>query len=537
MSEGRRSVSFRPALLAVSVTAVAVVASCVSAAPTTSPSDASASPSAVASASAAAPAVPSSSAPALSPAPDPSQTPRQSPSPTGGPVTTGGRWTASGDLVVPRVSTHAFALPDGRVLAVGNDSVGAWVRSDSNATDLGDVQSSHWAAGAKTGKPRAQSAAARLADGRVLVTGGISQTNAQDCWGSASFSSTVIYDPRTGAWTASGLLNQARTAPSAATLADGRVLVAGGFFFVPPPPGWGAAPAVFAAYRPGDCDREPVTLADVPGPPIGGALATAEIYDAAGGRWTTTGPMRYARFGPAMVTLKDGSVLVVGSLGGNDGGVALDTRAFETAELYDPATGRFTLTGSLPRPDVTALKALGVEFAIDPASGVGDGSVTSVGTLVALDDGGALLVGATRSWKHTAELSRSFRYDAKSDRWTEIGRPYAKVRTDAGWAITPTVSRGGAYAAKLADGRVLIAGGDGTGVEGGGVVTASAEIYDPGSNAWTNVSSLPSPRAGGTALRLADGSVLLVGGYAASEDQWGSCDQPVGLAATIRFVP
>ena len=45
-----------------------------------------------------------------------------------------------------------------------------------------------------------------------------------------AYSSTKLYDPQTGTWSATSLLNVARYAPAAALLLDGTVLVAGGTY-------------------------------------------------------------------------------------------------------------------------------------------------------------------------------------------------------------------------------------------------------------------------------------------------------------------
>jgi hypothetical protein len=62
----------------------------------------------------------------------------------------------------------------------------------------------------------------------------------------------------------------------------------------------------------------------------------------------------------------------------------------------------------------------------------------------------------------------------------------------------------------LADGRVLLAGGlTGPALDHS---TATADLFDPATGKITPAAALGEPRSGGCAVRLMDGSILVVGG-------------------------
>ena len=73
-------------------------------------------------------------------------------------------------------------------------------------------------------------------------------------------------------------------------------------------------------------------------------LDAAEIYDPATGTWTVIAKMNGQRDEITATLLQDGTVLVAGP-----------SASFpaSSAELYDPATGIWTVTGDMARPVAT----------------------------------------------------------------------------------------------------------------------------------------------------------------------------------------
>jgi serine protease inhibitor len=398
-----------------------------------------------------------SPSPSPTPIPSASASPSSSPAPT--PVADGSTWVPAGTLLAGRASTHAVALDDGRVLVVGSDNIctpgGAW--DESAAAEVFDPATGSWSATESLNAPRDGFVAVALPDGRVLITGGM--TSGDPAVGPfGAYTSTKLYDPRTGAWSATGLMEVARYAPVAALLHDGRVLVAGGTYI-------------------DDAKQK--------------NLASAEIYDPETGEWTMTGDLTAPRSGAQVATLADGRVLVVGGMTPSYG----DAPTIET-EIYDPASGTWSGAGSL----AYAREGFG---------------------LVALSDGGALVVGGTDVRGTSTTVVERFNGRGA---WFQVAAMTVAVANP-----TPVL---------LGDGRVLVAGGlTGPDFTVGSVAIAEAEIYDPATNTWTVTTPLPEPRERAVAVTLADGSILLVGGDRGyvGEPSTPWCPEPI--RAAVCYIP
>ncbi len=452
----------------------------------------------------------------------PTPTPIPSGSASGTSPAPGGPWVAAGSLVSPLWSVGvAVPLRDGGALVLGHEGTVAERWDPATAT---------WRQVAALSAARRDFAAVALRDGRILVTGGL-DTHDPDRW--QAYSSTYVYDPATpgGTWTKVGLLGTARVAPATAVLPDGRVLVAGGAYKDGPPydstGSSGVTLARTTSTRPGEGASGGVRFDDIAPPSTGVALATAELFDPSTGRWSPTGSMRFARAGAAAATLADGRILVVGpsSSGDGSGDARMDPRVYNTAEVYDPATGRFSPVGSLPPIDRAAISSAGVDV---PTS---DPSWTQIGTLVPLPGGGALLVGHSDEWKHEGSVTRSFRFDVPSGRWRQVGPASAGVNNwKAGtWRQTPEVDLAGAFAAALPGGHVLVAGGTTYNGTASWEKSRVARLYDPATDTWLSLPPMPTGRQGGMTIALADGSVLLIGGNETSTDS--------DAATAVRFAP
>jgi len=197
-------------------------------------------------------------------------------------------WTPTRSMLNERCVFSLTLLPNGKVLAAG----GFGTNGPVNTAELYNPATGTWTPTGSLNGPRAFHTASLLPNGKVLVTGGqglsVGTTD-------PTLASAEIYDPATGAWTATGRMAQPRESHTATVLANGKVLVAGGTSFVA---------SVFPT--------------------------SVEIFDPVAGKWSPTFPLVSGRRDQVAALLPNGKVLMAGGFNSTDAG--------PSAELFDPAS-------------------------------------------------------------------------------------------------------------------------------------------------------------------------------------------------------
>jgi N-acetylneuraminic acid mutarotase len=290
---------------------------------------------------------------------------------------------------------------------------------------------------------------------------------------------TALAQPMFSQWTPTQSMSQARFEGFAARLPNGGVLVGGGASTIASP------------------------------------LSETEIYNPSSGTWLGGPDMGTPRVGPSAVTLKSGSVLVVGGQSTVTAAGALDT-----GQIYNPSTnawgavsntmssaraanpaavllqnGEVLVAGGLD----TSNKAVATADLYNPATNsftpVASMHVKrSVPTATLLPNGNVLVAGGSDSVPiATAEV-----YNPTANTWTLVSNTMSAPRYAAGAVLLPT-------------GKVLVAGGVTT-LAPGQLTTATTDLYEPSTNAFTPGPAMPDSRALFGIASLPDGMVLVAGG-------------------------
>ncbi|MDX1624194.1 MAG: kelch repeat-containing protein [Gemmatimonadota bacterium] len=315
------------------------------------------------------------------------------------------------EMATARATHTATLLPSGEVLITGGCRQGC--ETWSAATEIYDPETNTFREGPEMSDVRAAHAATLLKGGRVLVSGGWSYEEPGS--ETATVASAEIYDPEANAFVETGSMEAARSAHRMVTLSDGRVLAIGHRTVeaYDPEKGTFETAGELTTERSSHAtvllpdDRVLVTGGESEG---GGVQASAEIFDPATGTSTPTGSMAVPRYKHGAATLADGRVLVVG---GSGRGPSAWTDQHTSAEVWDPATGRFESVADMAEtrfkirdavvalPDGSAAIAGGGERVeiYDPESesfrsAAGEvGSPRMFATATLLDSGDVLLVG------------------------------------------------------------------------------------------------------------------------------------------------
>jgi len=180
-------------------------------------------------------------------------------------------FSATAKMSASRFGHTATLLADGRVLIAGGVGVRSNVTTYLATAELYDPATNTFVATGNLAKARAYHTASLLADGTVLIAGGLAGTTSTDDY----LPNAELYDPRSGRFTSAARLNVVRIHHAAMPFANGRVLLLGG-----------------------------VT--------IGGRTASAELYDPADATFVTTGSLSAERTSFAATALANGQILVTG---------------------------------------------------------------------------------------------------------------------------------------------------------------------------------------------------------------------------------
>lgn len=385
------------------------------------------------------------------------------------------RFAGVGDsarMAVNRFFHTATKLKDGKVLIAGGIDNGFSVFEATgfkgtiqSSADLYDPVTETTKPVGSMSSPRCLHSATLLEDGRVLIVGGVIAFNTTT--GDFIIGQTAdVYDPVTQKFT-SLIANDFRAHNTSVTLSDGRGLIMGGAaagtgaasdlaeLFLPAnnqftatahgiagERTFGAASAVLSDGRSilvagGQTDVRAGSTQLVAGP----VLATAELYSLSSikSSFTSNAMSVGRRFHTATLMLDrttagvvkgswHGKVLITG--GENE------TGGTNLAELYDPATNRFSATGPM------------------------NGS----------------------RWNHTATLLKDGRVlvTGGGDTGSPLGSAEVYVPATGSWVNTANnmfKARTKHTATLLTDGRVLVAGGN-------DVFDKTAELYDPNTNSF-----------------------------------------------------
>jgi N-acetylneuraminic acid mutarotase len=220
------------------------------------------------------------------------------------------------------------------------------------------------------------------------------------------------------------------------------------------------------------------------GPPAWVPIDNAWEYDPAGDAWKALAPMPTKRGSPVAATV-NGKIYVIGGASVHPGSsepAVLPTRphrALTTVEEYDPATNTWRARSPMPTARNHA------------AIGVVNGKIYVIGGRL-----GAAFIGIASNTDVVEE------YDPATDSWGAVRARMLTARSASAWGTH--------------GGRIYVAGGE---YQNAQLMAAfrALEAYDPATNQWVSLPSMPIPRHGlagamvGNRLHLVGGDVQSAG--------------------------
>lgn len=328
-------------------------------------------------------------------------------------------------MAISRAAHTATLVRDGKVLIAGG--FGGGESAHASAELYNPASRSFELTGSMT-VARQSHSATRLPDGKVLIVGGYDQE---------SIPTAELYDPEAGGFVATGSLTTARYGHSAILLKNGKVLIVGGVGT-----NW--------------------TFLD-----------SAELYDPQSGTFSPAGRMTKLRVAHTATLLRNGLVLISGGSNGRHSAITIH----QSAELYDPTTNRFTVTGNLNTRRHKHDAAL-------------------------LPDGRVLVIGGSDERDDQGEYTSAEIYNPATGSFTVAGNMYAARYKFQNTSLV------------LKSGKVLIMGG-----------SSLTEIYDPVTNIFSGATrSVGTKRLFSASALLQSGEALFTGGYGtsvtSSTDAW-----------------
>ena len=280
----------------------------------------------------------------------------------------------------------------------------------------------------------------------ITITGGLMPSVAH-CKNISKQSSSIT-------WSKTGSMHDERTGHTTTLLKNGLVLVAGGMLSS-------------AVEKDDQFHFIPCT--------------TCELYNPATGTWSETGSIHDKRLDHTATLLKNGLVLVAG-------GMCIESnKCFipcTTCELYNPATGTWSQTGSIHGMSVYGFTTL-------------------------LKNGSVLIFVASGNGKTiSCEL-----YNPITGTWSQTGSIHDK-------RSSPT-------ATILKNGLVLVAGGMCIGDSSKYTIPCTTcELYNPATGTWSQTGSIHDKRSNHNATLLKNGLVLVAGGMCIDDNKIKDHSQP-----------